>query len=216
MSRDKGLKMEEEDIIFEEMPSKKEQGWNMKWEFPHTPGQKTTSRPSYIAGRYSSLYAELKQKCNPENFMSDYNCRKLEVAHDIFVSLDEHQSDLTVLKSFRRRAMTELGVKFATEKLFHELKEVLNPVKYSGNKDLFSHANRLYDQVLAHADDVEALEGIKEEALADEGLAKRFAESVDEERKEDSMDSVVVHAVFVLIILIVVLASIIKCSQNNY
>ena len=149
--------MEEEEIVFEEMRPRKRPGMNMRWDDP----KEETPRPKFVPGHYASLYVELRTKCNPKEFMDDYEYQRLEAANDIYTLAEEHKDDEGALKGLRARAMAELGVRFATEDLYGELVRALTPAAFAGEREKFRFANELYNQVLLHADDVVALERLK-------------------------------------------------------
>ena len=121
-----------------------------------------------IRGRYQNLYAELKAKCAPENFMNPYEPEKVSRANELYAEVlaTNAQAD-EKLKSLRLRAMEELGVKFSTEQLFEKLTAACNPKNFTGdsyNKERLELANRLYQQILMNADNIFALEEIENEA----------------------------------------------------
>lgn len=150
--------MAEDNIIFEEMKSPIS---GTKWKFPSTDN---TSSPNIIKGRYYSLYSELCDKCNPAKFMSEYDHDRIAIANDIYTqTMASSFYDDDGLKELRKRAMTELGIKFSTEKIYEELTNLLKPTKYTGTEK-FNDANDLYFRIINNADDIEELERIKEEA----------------------------------------------------
>lgn len=163
--------MEEEDIFFEEMSDRKGQDTWMKWDAPKP---KAKAHPDCVKEHYSSLYEELKAKCDPKNFMKVYEYKTLETANDLYASVGEDKENVEALKVHRRRASLELGVKFATEELYEELVHNLNPVKFSGCKEKFSLVNGLYNEVLAHADDVEALEEIRDRVRNETSIIENY------------------------------------------
>jgi len=144
--------MPEDNIIFEDVK---------KWHFPKKTEPIT---PNVIKGRYYSLYAELIDKCDPDKFMTEYDHDRIAIANDIYTKAQETSFyDETMLKELRKRAITELGIKFSTEMIYEELINLLKPSKYSGTEK-FKDANDLYNRVINNADDIEELEQIKDEA----------------------------------------------------
>ena len=130
-----------------------------------------------IPGSYASLYAELKAKCAPENFMSPYDPEKVSMANELYSQLLA-MTDATdeQLKAMRLQAMEQLGVRFSTEQLYKKLTEACNPRIFTGasyNKERLEQANRLYQEVLMNADNVFALEEIEKDAKE---LIDAFAE----------------------------------------
>lgn len=81
--------MEEEEIVFEEMRPRKRPGMDMRWDDP----KEETPRPKFVPGHYASLYVELRTKCNPKEFMDDYEYQRLEAANDIYTLAEEHKDD---------------------------------------------------------------------------------------------------------------------------
>lgn len=168
--------MEEEDIFFEEMSTRKGQDAWMKWDAPKP---KAKAHPDCVKGHYASLYEELKAKCDPKNFMKAYEYKTLETANDLYASVEEDKENVEALKVHRRRASLELGVKFATEELYEELVHNLNPVNFSGCREKFSLVNGLYNEVLAHADDVEALEEIRDRVRNETSIIENYVPYAD-------------------------------------
>lgn len=150
--------MGEDDIIFEDM---KPTINGTKWKFPST---KEKIVPNVIKGRYYSIYEELLDKCDPANFMAEYDHDRIVIANDIYTKTNAaYRFDDGTLKELRKRAMTELDITFSTEVIYEELTKMLDPSKYTGTEK-FNDANDLYRQVINNADNIEELERIKDDA----------------------------------------------------
>lgn len=147
--------MEEDNIIFEEIKSSPD---GMKWDIPKS---SEALRPKVVPGRYASLYAELKAKCNPERFMAQYDHDRILIANDIYTLACANADNIDTLKLLRARAMKDLNIKFSTKKIYELLTSGLRPSRYTGT-DKFGEANDLYQEVISHADDIEYLEKLYE------------------------------------------------------
>lgn len=120
-----------------------------------------------IEGFYVSLYDELKEKCDPVCFFKPYDKVKVDIANDIYDGILKNEENIEELKHLRLRAINELGVKFSTAKLYADLVDICNPDNFSRiNYDnaKLGLANKLFDQIKKHADDILALEKIQEDA----------------------------------------------------
>lgn len=114
-----------------------------------------------------TLLDELKEKCNPVNFMKPYDKEKVEKANSLYPKiLSSSLEDIELHKILRKQAISELGIKFYTSKIFTELKETCNPLQFMTpyNSEKVSIANSLYERVLQNENDIEMLEDIKKEA----------------------------------------------------
>lgn len=159
-----------------------------------------------ITGRYESLYEELHEKCNPERFVEPYDKEKVDIANNIFSQLLRHPSDISLQKGLRSRAIRELGVTFCTEELYNQLVVVCHPRNYTGehyDADSLEEANSIYNEILNHADDIEALESLqhkakglfdiynarkKEYELKEKQALAENAKSLDEAKLEDELN----------------------------
>lgn len=147
--------MEEDYIIFEEMKKKDANS------FKQGGHEEKLAHPRPIMGVYASLYEELRQKCNPSNFMHPYNFELVKLSNALYSEMEVNKSDMDALKRIRRRAVAELGIKISTEKLYNLLSNRLDPSKYVGNRELVDMANYFYNQMLCNADNIEVLEQIE-------------------------------------------------------
>lgn len=150
--------MQEDNIRFEEIG---------KDETVHAE-QSSTLFKQPVRGRYQNLHAELKAKCAPENFMNPYDPGKVSKANELYAEIIATDTQAEEkLKSFRLRAIEELGVKFSTEELYEKLTAACNPKNFTGdsyNKERLELANLFYQQILKNADNIFALEEIEKEA----------------------------------------------------
>lgn len=115
VKRDKTMNQEQEEPIFEEIS--------------HADTH-TATAPRPISGDYPSLKAELLEKCNPQSFMSPYDHRKIEIANAIYPSIIKCD-DAEKLREFRQIAIRDLGVRFATQKMYDKLCAYCDLRKYS-------------------------------------------------------------------------------------
>ena len=145
--------MNDENIIFEEVAPNGQQT------------QPSAVFKSPIPGNYTDLFTELKEKCDPAHFINPYDPEKVDKANTIYSELlAANPNDMAKMKEFRRRAMDELEVKFATKKLYDRLILACNPSRFTGknydNKKL-TKANTLYRKILENADNVFGLEELE-------------------------------------------------------
>ena len=115
-----------------------------------------------------SLYEELLEKCNPQNFMSPYDVEKVKYANELFAELMENtKDDEEKLKDLRSKATHLLGIKFSPSYLLDFLLSYCNPALYFNvkpyPKEYIDKANEYYNELLYNKDDITALEEIKEE-----------------------------------------------------
>ena len=127
------------------------------------------SFPNPIVGKFDSLKEELLQKCNPKAFMIPYNHDKVEYASHLYeqiLSCKKYEKEK--LKAIRKEAIEKLGIRISTESLFHELCQCCSPTRFSSTESFNAQkiriANDLYQEVRLHADDIEALEALRQKA----------------------------------------------------
>lgn len=144
--------MNDENIIFEEVAPDGQQT------------QPSAVFKSPIPGNYTDLFTELKEKCDPAHFMHPYDPEKVDKSNTIYSELlAANPNDMGKMKEFRRRAMDELGIKFATKKLFETLITICNPENITGefyDPHLLNIANAIYPQILENADNIIVLEDL--------------------------------------------------------
>lgn len=117
---------------------------------------------------YSSLYEELCDKCNPQNYMNPYNKEKVRIANELFANIKGcTEEDETKLNILRKQAHELLGVRFSTRYLYEFLLSYCNPALYFNlepyPREQIDKANDYYNKILVNKYDVFALEQIKEE-----------------------------------------------------
>ena len=125
---------------------------------------------SHTEKEYTSLYEELKDKCNPKNFMEPFELESFKAANDIYAHLlDLSKNNENEIISLRNRAIKQLGISISsTKKKFEELKSFFNPEIFLNrkpyNKEKIDEAGELYNMVLKNADDIITLEDIEQNA----------------------------------------------------
>lgn len=196
-----------EDIHFEEM------SMNSMWgAMPHLdkPSGKK-KRPKPVEGYYDSIADEILEKCDPRLFLKDYDFDKVRVANEICVAA-RNINDNREARQLRKRAQTELGVKFSTRALFDELTDWLYPELYVGKAN-FDYANELYNQVLMNADNVDALEEIKDKVLAEKQTnGIKFVKPSEPDRNNGlNMFFITISVTFLVVILFIVMSYLINC-----
>ena len=121
------------------------------------------SSPIELDFDYSYLYDELKCKCNPSNYMTPYDPRKVEISNSIYMQLEESKENVLNLIKLRNRAIKELGIEFSAKELYERLSQIFNPSNYMDeNYDAakLHVANLAYAQVQENKDDIIELERI--------------------------------------------------------
>lgn len=132
--------------------------------------------------QYESLYEELLEKCNPNNFMQPYDKEKVDTANTIFAELrsNPYATDYE-LKEVRLKAVQKLGVHISTQKILDYLTKYCDPKRYTDrdpyDAELVNQANTLYSQILDNKDDIFELERI-------EILARPLINSENERRRQ--------------------------------
>lgn len=111
---------------------------------------------------YHLLIKELRDICNPNNFMQPYVYEKVSAANELFSMLQNESLGDEEILEIRRRAESELGVLLPTKTLFSLLKDACNPSKYMSpyNKEKVAKANDLYNDLLRNENNLSALERI--------------------------------------------------------
>lgn len=112
---------------------------------------------------YSTLYEELKEKCNPINFMNPYDAEKINISNDIFSKLDSCAKNIYQLIQLRNRAIRELGISFSSKEIYEKLSEAYNPIKYTRenyDSQKLKTANQIYSKIQSKKNDLIGLEEI--------------------------------------------------------
>lgn len=174
--------MEDENIIWSDMsgqssPANPMQGMNMMPR-PIEPCQMKA---------YKSLYEELKDKCNPQKFMSPYNKEMVDMANRLYKRLlDTSESSTAALKEIRDQAMQQLGVQISTKELYQKLLKYCNPENFMEPYDFeaVQKANEYYALVEEYRNDISELERLDEEVMWDVALRGFYQKKEDVERKK--------------------------------
>lgn len=193
----------EDNIIFEEI--KKKHRNNVENDIPKP------LYPKPISGTYWSLYHELREKCNPIEFMTPYNYELVKLSNEIYTLIEENKDDIEELKRIRKRAIEELGVAFSTKILYNELTSMLNPSKYVGDRELVDVSNELYNKVLRNADNIEELEQIKNSQQYKEMFVERERELQQKQVEQDG--KVYIGSLIITSIIIMVMILLVYCNK---
>lgn len=119
-----------------------------------------------VLSSYNTLFDELKEKCNPANFMAPYDAKCVEISNAIYAQLSGNKHNLSVLISLRNQAIRDLGIQFSTQELFDKLTEIYNPNKFVGDNyssERLHVANKIYSQIQSKRNDIIGLEQIARE-----------------------------------------------------
>ncbi|MBP5366222.1 MAG: hypothetical protein J6Y82_09930 [Bacteroidales bacterium] len=153
---------------------------------------------------YPSLYAELKKKCDPQNFVGElYDARKASVANSLYSSLlalSPNCPDAELIE-LRNRAIDELDVYISTKSLFDELCEVCNPQQFTGQKydgALFEKANAIFSRIKDNKRDIRQLEQIKTEAQEFYDLYASELPKILETKKKERMGRFIGNTILLL------------------
>lgn len=111
---------------------------------------------------FSYQKSELKEKCNPSNFMMPYDHDKIELANSIIIKLNSAEN-LEGIKKIMPY-VDNLGVKLSTNQVYDYLCTICSPTNFIGSESEFKVANDLYKKVLDSKDDIERLELLLDEA----------------------------------------------------
>ena len=115
---------------------------------------------------YTSLYEELKEKCNPANFMNPYDAEKVEISNNIFSRLDSNATNIQALIQLRNLAINKLGLSFSAKEIYEKLAEAYNPQKFVGKNydaDKLHIANQVYSRIQSNQNSIIELEKIAQE-----------------------------------------------------
>lgn len=114
-----------------------------------------------------SVFKEMVEKCNPQNYMNPYDHEKVRVANEVYSSLMSYETlNEEVLMSLRHRAIVELGVVFDTKAIYNYLCSICNPANYMNPYDAekVSQANDIFAKIQQYKNNIEQLELIRAEA----------------------------------------------------
>ena len=137
---------------------------------------------------YHLLIDELKDACNPNNYMQPYDFEKVRVANELFSLLHTNDLNEEVIIEVRKRAESELGVKLSTKTILTLLKDACNPSKFMSpyNKEKVARANELYNEIIKNENNLSELEKIGDIARKEGFIAqaKPFDNPIDSEITE--------------------------------
>lgn len=165
--------MEQENIIWNEMSNVS---------FHNSP---TSIEPSQM-DTYPSLYEELKDKCNPQRYMSPYDKLKVDIANGLYHKLLEtNEYDNVTIRYIREEAVQQLGIIISTKKLYKQLLKYCNPDKFMKpyHFDIVQVANTYYPLVEEYKNDICKLEELRDTIYKNE-LLKQYYENKKKEIKD--------------------------------
>lgn len=201
VKRDKTMNQEQEEPIFEEIS--------------HADTH-TATAPRPISGDYPSLKAELLEKCNPQSFMSPYDHRKIEIANAIYPSIIKCD-DAEKLREFRQIAIRDLGVRFATQKMYDKLCAYCDLRKYSDKNNYDAHkvelANGFLQDIRNNADNIVVLEDIYEKIKKTPLWSSQA--SVDQAPADDNGDIMLLLLVALFMVAIVIICVLVASTINK-
>lgn len=116
---------------------------------------------------YTSLFKELKEKCNPANFMNPYDAEKVEISNYIFSKLDSNATNIRALIQLRNLAISKLGLSFPAKEIYEKLAEAYNPQKFVGENydaNKLHIANQIYSRIQSSQNNIIELEKIAQES----------------------------------------------------
>ncbi len=96
-----------------------------------------------------TLQERLKRLCNPQNFMKNYDMKKVETANALYQRLMTVGLGENALNEISQTAITELGITLIDETRLKKLKERVNPQRYMKpyNAEKVSLANELFARI---------------------------------------------------------------------
>ncbi|MBR1799043.1 MAG: hypothetical protein IJ789_05090 [Bacteroidales bacterium] len=96
-----------------------------------------------------TLQDRLKRLCNPQNFMKNYDTKKVETANALYQRLMTVALGEQALNEISQTAITELGITLIDETQLKKLKEKVNPQRYMKPYDAekVSLANELFAKI---------------------------------------------------------------------
>lgn len=163
---------------------------------------------------YNSLFDELREKCNPSNFLASFDKDKMLIANELFNKIlnttCQKDSDLIDL---RNEASEKLGIHFSTRRKVEELLKYLNPKLYTDrrpyDKNLVEQSIYFYDKIIQNQNDIIRLEDIEKEA-ADFILARK-----NEKQEPDEPVGFTTWEIMMISSLILVLVICVFCAISG-
>ena len=205
--------MEQENIIWKEMPTSPMPNKHEKIRGEIEPCKMDS---------YPSLYLELRDKCNPKNFMVPYNKEKVDEANNLFKELlSTDEKDKEKLRDIRDRgAAGMLGIKFSTKLLYENLLEYCNPEKFINpyHFESIQIGNKYYSLVNEYRNDIRMLEKLEIEIYQNETLSgyyNRIREEEKEKEKEKDNHNFLNYLFFLILCGIIFFFLILVLSQQN-
>lgn len=170
--------MEQDNIIWKEMP------------IPPTPEKSEEIRGEIEPCKmdsYPSLYLELRDKCNPKNFLVPYDKEKVDIANDLFIQLLRSEgNDVDILNTVKEQAVQKLGIVLSTKKLYEELLDYCDPQKFMDpyNHSAVQQANHYYPLIHEYRNQLDRLEALYKDIYGDEVLVRYYSNREKERVKE--------------------------------
>ena len=171
---------------------------------------------------YDSLYDELCDKCRPDRFINESpDNKKFIMANQLYSELKNKKgcSDNELIE-FRDRAMSLLGIRISTKKLYEWLEHYLNPKVYTTMEPYDSNrvalAGDYYMRMREYKNNIHTLEKLRDEAST--FIDKRIEEEKillekqkDEENKartekENQRDALIMVCIMCVLVIIILIA----------
>ncbi|GEM_PF-4479111 len=181
------------------------------------PDTNTNIGKAPIPGNYTSLYGELCAKCDPANFMDPYDAEKVEISNEIYHQVLELEADEEELIALRNRAIQQLGIRIATQKLYEELIDYCNPKNFTGKRydsELLSIANKVFPQILENADNIVALERIADSTVRLREIIRPIRKQEEERKRQEYMEVNIDILLAVIAIIIIMVFSAIAIKNK--
>ncbi|MBQ2187449.1 MAG: hypothetical protein II401_02655 [Bacteroidales bacterium] len=125
--------------------------------------------PIVVEKEYDSLYEELLDKCDRNNFLTPFILEKFNLANELYsqlLAIDDKSDDS--LRLIRNRCIDELGIKISTKKKYDFLLSVLDLKLYLNDPyytpDKIAQVAEIYNKLLIFKDDIRNLEQIEADA----------------------------------------------------
>lgn len=118
----------------------------------------------YRKKRNEPIYDQLKNLCNPANFLNPYDKEKVEKSNSIYEQLmNTNCQDIETLKKLRQKAINELNLNFINIEYIQDLKSKCNPERFLKpyNAEKVRVANELYNKLIDNENNIEILEKIE-------------------------------------------------------
>ncbi|MDR2652910.1 MAG: hypothetical protein LBC68_11480 [Prevotellaceae bacterium] len=163
---------------------------------------------------YSSLYAELKDKCNPDNFLypNPYNKEKADIANEICLELENARNNMELQKQLRHRAIVELGIHFNSHALRDKLMNYANPSQYKFTEK-FTLVNELYTSIMENGDNIEVLEKIQ--PIIERALLGKTISEIEEKIEREKQREIIAIFLWILGISIVIIIIMALIDSNK-